>query len=237
MNHKELIERLRDTNKHTPEPWEYWENDRTGFGVKMPRKKKTRFGAEPYAVIGGFEQEDRAEMKANARRIVACVNACAGCATEVLETAPVGFFNSTYGHPKYLEEITKQRDELLAALGSGGRHCNDDTPHSDLCEAIIDSKEADLGQGLDPFWKWAFRRGFHEAETSYKVDIATLEQQRDELMAALEKMNRAYVILMESARDRICDLGGECDGIEVMERNDPYLRESRAAIASVKEKK
>lgn len=152
-------------NKHTPEPWEYWENDRTGFGVKMPRKKKTRFGAEPYAVIGGFEQEDRAEMKANARRIVACVNACAGCATEVLETAPVGFFNSTYGHPKYLEEITKQRDELLAAL---------------------------------------------------------------------EKMNRAYVILMESARDRICDLGGECDGIDVMERNDPYLRESRAAIASVK---
>lgn len=84
-------------------------------------------------------------------------------------------------------ELAKQRDELLAALGSGGRHCNDDTPHSDLCEAIIDSKEADLGQGLDPFWKWAFRRGFHEAETSYKVDIATLEQQRDELLAELER--------------------------------------------------
>lgn len=80
--------------------------------------------------------------------------------------------------------------ELLAALGSGGRHCNDDTPHSDLCEAIIDSKEADLGQGLDPFWKWAFRRGFHEAETSYKVDIATLEQQRDELMAALLEISQ-----------------------------------------------
>ena len=63
-----------------------------------------------------------------------------------------------------------------------------------------------------------------------------VEKQRDELLAALEKMNRAYVILMESARDRICDLGGECDGIEVMERNDPYLRESRAAIASVKGK-
>lgn len=89
-----------------------------------------------------------------------------------------------------LAEVTKQRDELLAALGSGGRHCNDDTPHSDLCEAIIDSKEADLGQGLDPFWKWAFRRGFHEAETSYKVDIATLEQQRDELLAALLEISQ-----------------------------------------------
>ena len=65
-------------------------------------------------------------------------------------------------------------------------------------------------------------------------EIVSLRKQRDELLAGLEKMNRSYVILMESARDRICDLGGECDGIEVMERNDPYLRESRAVIASVK---
>ena len=101
-------------------------------------------------------------------------NWCAGCSPD--NCSGCGTFY----------EIKKQRDELLAALGSGGRHCNDDTPHSDLCEAIIDSKEADLGQGLDPFWKWAFRRRFHEAETSYKVDIATLEQQRDELMAALK---------------------------------------------------
>lgn len=89
------------------------------------------------------------------------------------------------GKPRHNHPPTD--DELLAALGSGGRHCNDDTPHSDLCEAIIDSKEADLGQGLDPFWKWAFRRGFHDAETSYKVDIATLEQQRDELLAELQR--------------------------------------------------
>jgi len=67
-------------------------------------------------------------------------------------------------------------------------------------------------------------------------DYALLKKQRDDLLAAMEKMNRAYVILMESARDRICDLGGECDGIEVMERNDPCLRESRAAIASINEK-
>ena len=68
-----------------------------------------------------------------------------------------------------LAALRKQRDELLAALGSGGRHCNDDTPHSDLCEAIIDSKEADLGQGLDPFWKWAFRRGFHEVSGAVRL--------------------------------------------------------------------
>lgn len=102
-------------------------------------------------------------------------------------SSPVGAVFAVNALCDAYEDIAKQRDELLAALGSGGRHCNDDTPHSDLCEAIIDSKEADLGQGLDPFWKWAFRRGFHEAETSYKVDIATLEQQRDELLAELQR--------------------------------------------------
>ncbi len=110
------------------------------------------------------------------------------------------------------DALKQQRDELLAALGSGGRHCNDDTPHSNLCEAIIDSKEADLGQGLDPFWKWAFRRGFHEAETSYKVDIATLEQQRDELLKAMIHIQQVA-----------------CSG-------SPELGIATNAIASVKEK-
>ena len=85
-------------NKHTPEPWAYGE-DNDGWYVEK----------DVIQIAHGLTEED-------ARRITACVNACAGCATEVLETAPVGFFNSTYGHPKYLEEITKQRDELLAAL-------------------------------------------------------------------------------------------------------------------------
>lgn len=126
-----------------------------------------------------------------------------------------------------LAALRKQRDELLAALGSGGRHCNDDTPHSDLCEAIIDSKEADLGQGLDPFWKWAFRRGFHEAETSYKVDIATLEQQRDELLAALEP-DAAERIATEAFL--IGANGGHMADLYKM----PERIKLRAAIASVK---
>ena len=122
------------------------------------------------------------------------------------------------------DALKQQRDELVAALGSGGRHCNDDTPHSNLCEAIIDSKEADLGQGLDPFWKWAFRRGFHEAETSYKVDITTLEQQRDELLAAAE----AIEIDAEECLDF-----DECTAMLVPIDTYHKLME---AIASVKEK-
>ena len=106
-------------NKHTPEPWAVkGATIRTADGIGID-------------VIATMQVSNQPFWDEDARRIVACVNACAGCATEFLETAPVGFFNSTYGHPKYLEEIIKQRDDLLAALGSGGRHCNDDTPQPD----------------------------------------------------------------------------------------------------------
>lgn len=67
------------------------------------------------------------------------------------------------------------------------------------------------------------------------IDAAELlKTQRDDLLKALEMMNRAYVNLMENGRDRIIMLGGECDPVDVMESNDPNLRESRAAIASAK---
>lgn len=101
-------------NKHTPEPWRSFNNGQGVVGVSTDRSDVCWTRIEE----GGWLDSDRTIDidYENARRIVACVNACAGCATEVLETAPVGFFNSTYGHPKYLEKITKQRDELLAAL-------------------------------------------------------------------------------------------------------------------------
>lgn len=64
--------------------------------------------------------------------------------------------------------------------------------------------------------------------------IAHVEKQRNELLAALELMNRAYVNLMENGRDRIIMLGGDCDPVEVMERGDLNLQESRTTIANVK---
>lgn len=47
------------------------------------------------------------ELEANARRIVACVNACEGVSTDVLE------YNARFGGVLRLE---RQRDALLAAL-------------------------------------------------------------------------------------------------------------------------
>ncbi len=76
-----------------------------------------------------------------------------------------------------------------------------------------------------------------EARSVQAGFVTNLLNQRDELLAALKRMNSAYVILMASGRDRILDLGGRCDGLDVMERNDINLRESRAAIAKAEARK
>ncbi|HEL3246730.1 TPA: hypothetical protein UMF60_001206, partial [Stenotrophomonas maltophilia] len=43
---------------------------------------------------------------------------------------------------------------------------------------------------------------------------------------------RAYVRLLESGRDRIRDLGGTCDPVDVMEANDVDLQAARRVIDS-----
>jgi hypothetical protein len=53
----------------------------------------------------------------------------------------------------------------------------------------------------------------------------------DDLLKALKDLSHAYVRLLESARDRIVSLGGDCDSVAVMERGDPYLIRAKAAIA------
>lgn len=74
--------------RHTPEPWEIEVWGHELFGV-YPNP------AGPEGVIARVT-EGGAENKANAHRIVACVNACAGIADPA--------------------DLRRQRDELLAAL-------------------------------------------------------------------------------------------------------------------------
>ena len=101
----------------------------------------------------------------------------------------------------------------------------------DLADAAadeIDALEAEIAELKSKL------EGEKAAALNYRADAIEAEKQRDELLAALDGMNRAYVNLMENGRDSIIMLGGECDHVDVMERDDPHLRESRAAIASVK---
>ena len=52
------------------------------------------------------------------------------------------------------------------------------------------------------------------------------------LTAALESLIKGYVRLLEAGMDRITSLGGDCDPVPVMEQNDPWLRDARAALAA-----
>lgn len=49
-------------------------------------------------------------------------------------------------------------------------------------------------------------------------------------LGPLRRLYEAYVRLLESGRDRIIDLGGSCDPVDVMERSDADLIEARALI-------
>ncbi|QFY77343.1 hypothetical protein DUD43_06455 [Alcaligenes faecalis] len=52
-----------------------------------------------------------------------------------------------------------------------------------------------------------------------------------DLSKALRDLTRGYVNLLENGRDRILDLGGQCDPVDVMEASDPWLKSARAALA------
>ncbi|RYH27271.1 MAG: hypothetical protein EON54_23740, partial [Alcaligenaceae bacterium] len=43
------------------------------------------------------------------------------------------------------------------------QHPNDDEPCTDACNAALDERGDNSGQGLDGFWKWGFRAGFNAA--------------------------------------------------------------------------
>ena len=94
--------------QHTKEPWveietecdviEITNDERNGLVVPIAK------------VSTGFNGQVGIEQEANARRIVACVNACEGIPTGVLEKqgmVPI---------EQVTHDIEQQRDKLLAAL-------------------------------------------------------------------------------------------------------------------------
>ena len=100
-------------SKHTPEPWEFGYGQTREFGMCLGIGLNSAPDWHVVAVVSPADSVNHAD-EANARRIVACVNACAGVDTECLEVAPIGIFASKYGSPGYIDQLEKQRDELLA---------------------------------------------------------------------------------------------------------------------------
>ena len=101
-------------SKHTQEPWQVHHDIDAGewpmimAGGVVAGKIIANVNPKSFCCVGG----DFVEMPSadNARRIVACVNACRGLSTDELEQHGLV---SAVGYE--LMELTKQRDELLEA--------------------------------------------------------------------------------------------------------------------------
>lgn len=114
-------------DKHTAEPWKHMET-------------RVYLGNE-----GGFDLCDAPSPEANARRIVACVNACAGIETEKLEAVaflsphlPAGLKNKAIDYA----DLLQQRAKLLAAA-KNVVHAFD---QSGEIISAIDSLEAEIAE-------------------------------------------------------------------------------------------
>ena len=65
--------------------------------------------------------------------------------------------------------------------------------------------------------------------TASMLRFAAAEIER--LQNELRLIYRGYLTTCEAARDRILAVGGECDGMDTMERDDPHLIRIRAALS------
>lgn len=105
-------------SKHTPEPWVLFEvgdrfkhqcpasSDKTSI-LTVVSEDDMHFGAV-------YNDED-------ARRIVACVNACAGIPSEILELDE----RTALAYRGYVQKLKSDRDELLSVLEETSKNLSD----------------------------------------------------------------------------------------------------------------
>ena len=99
---------------HTKEPWYVVDSpwgDGTWINAGAPDPHHEGFVADCEDINGDVDKDT---ARSNARRIVACVNACAGFNTDFLEGPCGNLFDAMDG----LLKAKQQRDDLLAALES-----------------------------------------------------------------------------------------------------------------------
>lgn len=103
------------STKHTPGPW--FRDDRSGLECDV-RASSERKIALCWGLASNnatnYNPKYRAECDANARRIVACVNACEGISADELEE--IASTGGMLGPREDVARIAKQRDALLEAL-------------------------------------------------------------------------------------------------------------------------
>lgn len=135
-------------SKHTPEPWyavkskHGIDGGHTAVAVIDPEAedKATLIVSEQY------EDDDEFSVEENARRIVACVNACANIPTEHLEQHGHEFLGF-YVQQREMEEIIVQRDKLKSAVHEITQYIKDypfDMGLEDFTKSVIQKLEVAL---------------------------------------------------------------------------------------------
>lgn len=126
-------------NKHTPEPWHLCEVENETGRIKhlVPvdaEKMSLLTIVENYqATFAAIYNDD------DARRIVACVNACAGMTNEQLDNICMisGSLLNRFGEQMhYLGQVEQQRDELLAELEWCAKSLN---PNNERTKRVFDA--------------------------------------------------------------------------------------------------
>lgn len=126
---------------HTPEPWSYSGLEIIGSYADDDVRKIANLSS----TVGKFEIE-----KANARRIVACVNACKGLSNEDLENGALfsaagielfGENNEIKILSAQVAALISQRDKMLSALKGVVRVADRDTDEFNAARAAIASAE------------------------------------------------------------------------------------------------
>lgn len=92
---------------------------------------------------------------------------------------------------------------------------------------------SDFGGGNVEWWQDYIRAELDRAHDYYTSQYASQPAIPEGVVpaSALRDLYRAYVRLLESGRDRIHDLGGACDAVDVMEAGDLDLRRAREVLA------
>jgi len=194
-------------NKHTPEPWCI--SDHNKSIIKCYQGEQTPHGTTPYFAGGGALESERT---ANARRVVACVNALEGLNDYALSG---GW--SFRGIEAYAKGLEKQRDELLEQVECS--NITEKNMEGRLNKLIV--QNAATKDQLDKH---------RDGRLSALEKLAVAEKQRDELLAALE-----HFATWARGQHRAQSKGCHATFDMMMLRDEIDFAE--AAIASVKETK
>lgn len=169
------IDEERTEGMHTPEPWKVDPDDRPGYEWNNHIVSAT----DPNQTICFMTHDntpENIEGEANARRIVACVNACKGIKTESLEMEVLSWITDETGE----NPMRRERDELLEARRACGERLIEVEQERDELRAELhriataDPRKWEV-EVRDQFQQWAQNRARFALEKVGAGETATNE--------------------------------------------------------------